>query len=330
MRIDGAIDKLDIRIRAGTRFVKMLERELLTSSLTHPHGSSRYFGAVSTPNSMRPKKHYFYACDLRIYGVNAILYFRNRRSGEHKLEIISTGTMAFSQILSEIGNVFEVNPLKLEIMRIDLAVDMPHYSVEWFRHNVRVAQKRYTSEFDLAVSERKQCETLYFGQRPNLLRIYDKTAERRVRYKQLVRKWKSDNPVPSFQERYGHPDDAIITRVERQYGGGRVPKAIGTMGQLQTNGVNLNPYECLQFLPIAVSDESINQLSGDAYIKGQGLLRLLEREGYHGAKRLLYLKTCRNTHRVLERLWSAMPSNDVSEPDLFFNYQRAIKEQLWN
>jgi hypothetical protein len=311
----GGIDKIDIRIPTGTALAKSAE-----SSLRHLKGDM--------PGAVRGTKYYGRVEDLRRHGLRSILYYRNRWNGNHKLEIIAAGTMTLWAILSEVGEVFDVDPMQAEIMRIDLAVDVLDYPVQWFRQNARFAQRRYSAEYARVVSERTAVETLYFGCRPNIVRIYDKTQERRIRYRRLNSK-ANVAVVLSFEEMFGHRDDQVLTRVERQYGGGRVPKEIGTMQQLQQNGASIDPFEPLRFLPVAISEESISELTGDAFVRGHGVLRLVERFGYHEAKRLLDRKTSRNTGRLLGQLRTSSTSEGTSAPpDLYANYQEAIRRQL--
>jgi hypothetical protein len=78
---------------------------------------------------------------------------------------------------------------------------------------------------------------LYFGKRPNIFRIYDKTEEQRVEYRRANRKRDAEKQMLTFEERYGHSETEILTRVKRQYGGGRVPKQIATLGRLQLYGL---------------------------------------------------------------------------------------------
>ena len=80
------------------------------------------------------------------------------------------------------------------IMRIDCAADIYGHSVEWFRQNARVTLKRYSSEHSRFVSEHAQVQTLYFGKRPNLFRIYDKIQQERIEYQRLYRKRNAGEP----------------------------------------------------------------------------------------------------------------------------------------
>jgi hypothetical protein len=307
------VDKLDIRIPKGTMFSKELDRELRHSD-----------GAF-----IRCTKHYARVEDLRHFGRSSILYSGQRWNGNYKLEIVGTGMMTLPEIASEISNVFDVDPRSAEIMRVDLAVDVQGYPVDWFRRCARVSHKRYSSEYTRFVSEHAQVETLYFGKRPNIFRVYDKTEEQGVDYRRLIRKARAGEPIPTFQARYGHPENEILTRVERQYGGGRVPKQIATLEKLQENALCFNPFESLQFLPGSICEESVNQLNGDAFIKGHGFLRLVERHGYTEARRLLDQKTCRNTTRLLAAIGNCMsPDSTCAPPDLHGLFREAIGKQL--
>lgn len=313
--ISGPIDKLEIRIPGGTKLAGGLKQEW---DFSNNHVGRKSFCGT---------KYYCYVVNLAQYGMDSILHFCQRRDGNHKLQITDTGMKTLPQIFSEITKAFEVDPMSLEIMRIDLAVDVRGYRVEFFRRRVRVSHKRFSSEYGRFMLERTNVETLYFGKRPNVVRIYDKTAERRAEYQRLVRKAK--NPLPTFQARYGHLESEILTRVERQYGGGRIPKQIATLRSLQENILRLNPFGSLQFLPGTISEESVNQLSGDAFIKGQGLLRLVERHGFSGMRRLLDKKTGRNTRRLLAQISNSISLDAAcAPPDLNVLFLAGISEQL--
>ncbi|PYX53828.1 MAG: hypothetical protein DMG76_24085 [Acidobacteria bacterium] len=220
-------------------FTTRIERELRTGHV-NPSSHSHW---LIPGRDIREARYYGRIDDLRQYGLNSILCFGHRRTGNHKLEIIGTGTMMLSEIVSEIKKVFELDPMQAEIMRIDFAVDAPGYPVEWFRENTRVARKRYTCDYDRVVSEHKRVETLYFGKRPNIFRVYDKTEEQRVEYRRLNSKRLAGEFIPTFEERYGHRENEILTRIERQYGGGRVPRRIANLQRLQENAISLNPFE---------------------------------------------------------------------------------------
>jgi hypothetical protein len=313
----GPIDALEVRIPRGANLT-MRVRDILDDLLQYP-----------SRGSIRATRLYKHSVDLSSYGLKSNLYYRNRQDGNHKLQLRGTGAMTLSEILCAIGDVSESDPRHLAIMRIDLAVDVPAYPVEWFRQNTRIARKRNTLEYDRLVSERKRVETLYFGKRPNIFRIYDKTEEQRVEYQRMNSKRNACEPLLTFEEQYGHSENEILTRVERQYGGGRVPKQITNLERLQENAISLNPFDPLRFLPITISEQSVDELDGDAFIKGQGILRLIETRGYHEAKRLIDHKTCRNADRLLAQLTRSTSSDRTgAQPDLCGIFRQAISKQL--
>jgi hypothetical protein len=117
--------------------------------------------------------------------------------------------------------------------------------------------------------------------------------------------------------------------VERQYGGGRVPKQIATLERLQENALCFNPFQSLQFLPSTISEETVNQLEGNAFLKGHGLLRLVERLGYSEARRLLDQKTSRNTGRLLAQISKSISLDPACVvPDLHKLFREGISKQL--
>jgi len=200
--------------------------------------------------------------------------------------------------------------------------------VRYFRQTARVRQKQHSSEYGRFVEEHKRIETLYFGARPNTLRIYDKTEERHLQYRRLRSAWNRTDPVPTFEQLYGQRDDAILTRVERQYGK-RVPRPIGTLGKIKENAARFNPFEALQFRPFAISDQWVDRLTGDDFIKTYGVISLINEYGFHEAKRLLDKKTCRNSARIFRQLENSLGSVCLTTvPDLYGMYKDAVTRQL--
>jgi hypothetical protein len=97
---------------------------------------------------------------------------------------------------------------------------------------------------------------------------------------------------------------------------------------LQEHAVGINPFEPLRFLAITISEQTVEELTGDAFIKGQGVLRLIERHGYHEAKRVMDKKTCRNTDRLLNELKGLLSSDGKCVPPLYEIYRDGMYRQL--
>ncbi len=143
------IDKLDLRIPART-------------SLTPE------FRLVLPTLPFRQARHYKFTVDLRQCFLNGILHYgcRHGKERNHKLELIDTGVMTLGDMRECIQRLFLVNADTVSIMRVDLAVDVKGIGVPWFAEHARV----------------REIQTLYFGKRPNLIRVYNKLEENRVQY----------------------------------------------------------------------------------------------------------------------------------------------------
>jgi hypothetical protein len=312
MDLVGTIDKLAIRIPKRTELARGVKSMLRTR-----HDASRH-----------RNKHYRAVRDLQVFGLRSVLYLHQWKTGNHKVQLVGSGSMSFSEILSEIRRTFDLDPLQAEVMRLDLAVDVFGYSVERFRHNTWIKRKRSTSEYGTWSSLRKRVETLYFGQGANVFCVYDKTAERQIEYRRLIRR-SGNEPIPRFEDLYGHSEREIVTRLERRYGDGKIPATIRTLEGVQKNAADLNPFEPLRFSPIIISEESINRLPADAFLKAQGLLRLTERLGLHEARRLLNKKTFRNTNRLFSQFQKLIDSDQtLRPPDLHSLYKEATSQQF--
>jgi len=309
----GTIDKLDLRVPKTTSFTEQLEQFLNNGIREEAHSGTRY---------------YRFAANLTRCGLPSKLYFRHRRNGNHKLEIARTAGMTLHGIISAIGKLFLIDPWLLEIMRIDFAVDVPDYTVEWFRRRARVIHKRSSAEHGQFSFERTTIQTLYFGKRPHLFRIYDKAEQERSQHRHSCKRNRNELGHSVFEQKYGYSPDTVLTRVERQYGAGRVPKEIGTLAKLQQNVLTLNPFERLRFLPSTISENSANQLTGDAFLKTHGFLRLLELHGNAEATRILDHKTSRNTQRLLRQLHCMLADPQYEPPDLVRLFREAVQQQL--
>ena len=146
-----------------------------------------------------------------------------QKSADHKIEVLDVGTKKRTEILREISSIFDTDPTALSVMRVDLTADVEEVPLSWFREAVRVSHKRWragiTGERFFGEMGNRNIQTLYYGRRPNLFRIYDKMAEHRAAYQSLTRSLKNQQPPP-FEDLYGRRSDGpALTRVERQIGG---------------------------------------------------------------------------------------------------------------
>src|SRR5579871_331172 len=268
MRLE-LIDKLEVRVPAKTRFTPYMEDVLRWHRDLFRH--SRFYLSVA---------------DLRILGIDALLHYRAQSTRDHKIELIDTGVASYSQMLSRIERLFEADAKCLEIMRIDLAADLENIPVHAFKGNVRAKWKRSAQEIGKYSAVGKiGVETFTLGKRPNLYRFYDKIAELRHQYASVKRR--SKGYIASFEELYGVPDRGLVlTRAERQIGGGRVPDEIATVGQL-VNLPNFDPFDRLEIFVGSATEPNPESMDFSAYLQGLGYRDFVQRHGgFQNATRL--------------------------------------------
>lgn len=200
--------------------------------------------------------------DLEPYGILAMLHYGNIFTQQHKLQVKAVGEKGLSEIVDIIGCVFHGDLAEVTVMRLDAKVDVD-YPVQYFKEHARVPYKRNTGEWGCLKhkeSNLKRVETLEIGKRPNLWRFYDKLAERHHDYKVYCNRMKKQGKEPeTFENKYGHPKSGfVLTRVERQFGGGRVPELVGTIEKLIANAEQFKPFEGIEFLK-AVKKAAISE-----------------------------------------------------------------------
>src|SRR4051794_38726515 len=217
------IDKLELRLPRLTSFRAPVREFMLESR--HFKNSSRTM----------PSGRYEWVTDLRPLGIDGCLHFSLKRKendpheGEHKLELFDTGFKSFSGLVAQVENTIEQSSEELEIMRIDLCADVPEVPVDWFFPRVRVKFKRVSYEMGNLKYQRigkAGIQTISAGKRPNIVRMYDKVEEYKVQLKKKKRKQRSYANELTLKSEFGISENATITRVERQFGGGRIPRQI--------------------------------------------------------------------------------------------------------
>jgi hypothetical protein len=119
--------------------------------------------------------------------------------GNHKIEFVDTGKRGFGFLLGDCERIFDIDPLKCGVMRVDCAADITGIGIPWFQQRARVKWKQFANEIGELCMEppeasasipyslmgKREIQTLYFGKRPNCYRIYDKIAEWRAEYRRF-------------------------------------------------------------------------------------------------------------------------------------------------
>jgi len=318
------IDKLDLRIPAETPF--------------SPEFGELYSHLRSADRSpLRSGKHYVVVGDLRCLGHEAILhmYCKHGKCPNHKLELVDTGKRGFNLLLDEIETVFEVDVWELEVMRVDFAIDVKEIPVSYFQQFVRAAQKQVVNDIENAElftrMGRGEVQTIYLGKRPNCFRIYNKIAELKKQYLALLRKADHPGNLPAFEQVFGYPSEGlIVTRVERQYGGNRIPENIATVRDLWRNASSIYPFAPLQFSASGKPFLNPDNYGLTTYLKGIGLRELVKEFGLHRVRRFLNVQSKGNASRILREHADFLPSATIDMPDLHELFAESITRQCYS
>lgn len=311
------IDKLEVRVP---------ERILFTNE----------FKYVFAGIKLNPARHYKTVVDLRPYSYDSILHYGCKHGEEHnhKLELIDTGLMTLADMREDIQRLFLVDAETLGVMRLDLAVDVQGIGVSWFAGHTRVRYKRWLAKLgviDTSAMGNREIQTLYFGKRPNIIRIYNKVAEYRVQYQRILRRIPPDITPPTFEDQFGVPEfGRILTRVERQMGGGRIPAAVATVGDLR-NCADFNPFIGIEFISCGRPEPSQSDYTFMEYSTGMHLRHLAETEGMQAAIAYITRLSKRNKKWALKKFGDFLPvasKEDLTEERLFELFQQSIAPQL--
>ena len=292
----------------------------------------------------RPAKYYQYMCDLREhFNIDVVvhLYLRYGRPN-HKIEIIGAGEKTLEDMARIVTLLFDVDPWTLGVMRTDLATDIEGASVPWFKDHSFVNRKQFSSRIEKSHEKELQfvgmgsaeAQTLYAGKRPCLIRIYNKLAEWRMQWHKHEIECKRFNDrmegldmseeqryygrlIPSTFAEYckarGYQlhEDSVLTRIERQVGGNRVPPEYATLGDLR-HAHNQQPFSGLQI----TCTESIQNIDTPPagvpirdWLAAIGLQAVKERLGTEQlARSLVHRHGKGNGKRILESLTESAPT----------------------
>ncbi len=242
--------------------------------------------------------------------------------------------MNLPEMKREIQEVFEIDPNEVSIMRIDLAVDVEGISVPWFAEHTRVQFKRWLAQLEVietAAMGNREIQTLYFGKRPNIIRIYNKIEEYRMQYRQIVRALEPELPPPTFESCFGVPEfGQILTRVERQVAGSRIPAEIATVRDLQ-NCDTFNPFANVQFISGGQPEPNPSDYTFMEYLAGMQLRHLAETQGMQATMAYITRRSKRNKKWALNKFADFLPEpseRDLTGERLFELFQRSVAKQF--
>jgi hypothetical protein len=278
--------------------------------------------------------------DLRPIGLDARLHFSLNRDkgepheGEHKLELVDTGMKAFSQLSALVEQIVEGSIDDLELMRIDLCADICEVPVDWFLNRIRVKFKRVAYEMGNLKYQRigkAGIQTISAGRRPNIVRIYDKIAEYREQLKRRNRNRSFDSDELTLKSEFGVSESATITRIERQFGGGRIPKEIDCLGKM----AHLPDYDPFTNIEIVNGSSAhvptIKECGFDTWLTGTHLRQIQDEMGLQQFCRWLNANSRGNGARYRKKYSPFLgPGLDrrVTSDTLFEVYRESVTKQL--
>lgn len=282
-------------------------------------------------------RHYAGVMDLRPYGADALLhaYCKHRNPADHKLELLDTGKKTVGELVSQIQAVFDVGAAELRVMRVDFCADVTGISVSWFQPRTYIKFKRFAHEIGetkYGQMGSRKIETLLMGKRPNVFRIYDKTAECLADFRKRSRKVSPDADPLDFVKEYGFPSDLVLTRVERQIGGGKVPRQLSTFGELTRNAPEFNPFTPLRI--IGGRDCQIPTLEKSDFgewLIGTRLRQLSKEWGMQQLRSVINGKSKGNSARWLTRYEKFLVEDSEQElttESIYEIYRRSVTAQL--
>ena len=322
------IDKLELRLPRVTLF-RPAVREFLAES-RHFKKSSRTMGPG----------RYEWVTNLRPIGIDALLHYSLKREandpheGESKLELLDTGTKGFSDLVVQVDETVECPADDLDIMRIDLCADLHAVPVEWFFSRMRVKFKRIANEIGILKYQRigkAGIETLSAGKRPNIVRVYDKVAESKDQLRKLQRRRSRDADELTLEREFGIAENAVITRVERQYGGQRIPREIDSFGRL-SRLPEFNPFTNVEIRNgTGANIPTIPECGLDAWLSGSMLHELKEKMGEKQFRRWLSKNSTGNAARYMKKYADFLqPEGDglLTTETIFRTYRESVMKQL--
>jgi hypothetical protein len=279
--------------------------------------------------------HYAGRADLRPVGIDAILHLQCKHGQKHsKLEVLDVGKKPYSEIVSLIEDVAEVDRDQLGIMRIDLTADVRGVTVSWLKSHARFKFKRTENEygqFRYSIVGHGEVETILAGARPNVYRIYNKTKEYLYQFRRMQRKASPDAEPLEFEKEFGLKDTDIVTRIERQCGGSQIPKELTMFGCLR-NLPNFNPFRSLEIISSGqIALPSPEQCDGLEYYTGLGLHCEAQRVGMQEFRRKLNKQTQGNAARTLERYGRFFPDGaeaQITVEQIISTFRQSVIDQL--
>ncbi|MGA8740435.1 MAG: hypothetical protein WB561_04545, partial [Terracidiphilus sp.] len=169
------------------------------------------------------------------------------------------------------------------------------------------------------------------GRRPNVVRFYDKKAELQDQLRKLDRKRSYDADKLTLHSVFGISEHATITRVERQFGGGRIPREIDSFGKLILLP-DFDPFTNIVFREQSgASIPTVRECGLDMWLAGTRLRELQQEMGEQQFHRFVNTHSIGNAARYRKRYRDFLtPRGEtvLNSEILLGKYRESVTKQL--
>jgi hypothetical protein len=228
----------------------------------------------------------------------------------------------------------DANPAQMGIMRIDLTADVKDITVPWCKPRIRFKYKRIQKEYGelkYGTIGRGEVETIWAGCRPNVFRIYNKVAESKVQFRRMQLRAGKNGEQPDFEREFGFKKTDILTRIERQCGGNRIPPQLETFGDLH-NAPDFNPFDVLEIVSSGHPNlPTPGECEGLEYYTGIGMHIEAQRLGMQQFRKSLNQQSKGNAARTIERyrrFFADKSETPITEEQIYGIYRDSVQKQL--
>lgn len=263
-------------------------------------------------------------------GLPVNIHLCNLYTGATKLQFLDMPSRTLAECWQIVEQIFE-GIADAKVVRLHLGADLIGVPMEELR-KARVPFKKNSLTYSGPTKQGtiNQVETLQFGslKSGNGYTIYDKVAERRYAYTAARRHMvKYGLPPQTFEEFSGFASDAVVSRIERKFGKGKIPTRLDTFMKLATNLLTYNPFDTLTFCPVAESWPNLDLLGLNLYRKVVAWRADLSQFGFDGAYRRLGKNAWREYQQIKEAE-AACSTNTITAEHLLAVYREEITRQL--
>lgn len=342
------IDKLDVGISSKAPYRRSFAKLMAISE--SPEWRDKVW---------RDGGHYRRRGDLReVSGgeLPVILHIGNKHDwkADDKVELVETGILKMSDMRDTIETMYQFEPGESRVIRLDLCSDIEKTPVEWFRNNTYFSHKQNHRTVPFSEMSSRRAQTIYAGQKPRQIRIYDKTGHRAyllARETRSIKRWdriEAFGGTPekpgsmTFEQRWKYSPDTIVTRIERQMGGGE-PKVCGLdrMGNLDRLAFGYDPFERIIFSADLATPDYGRRMKPEQRLALDQLRAIAGKDGIANARDHLFAmctgRSAEGRRRQFYRLWDRYKSfvipacggdEGTSRAAVLRSFSRSINQQL--